>query len=71
METARNTVMIVSPNSPGTYLTRGYYGKNKKNKKESEKNENKEWDVGFGELYESIEDRKTKKLFPTINDMLE
>jgi len=75
MDTARNTVMIVSPNSPGTYLTRGYYGKNKKmnkkNKKETEKNENKEWDTGFGEVYENIGDRKTKKIFPSLDDLLE
>lgn len=50
---------------------RGLYGgKNmKKGKKETEKNENKEWDTGFGELYEKIDDRKVKNLFPKIKEI--
>jgi hypothetical protein len=72
IEPAHNTVMIISPNTPGTYLTKGYFGKKaKKGKKETEKKENMEWDTGFGEIYESIGDRKTKKLFPEITDLLE
>lgn len=67
IEPAHNTVMLVSPTSPGTFLTQGYYGK----KAKKGKKENKEWDTGFGELYENIDDRKVKKLFPTMNDMLE
>ena len=70
METARETVMIVSPTAPGTYLTQGYFGKKAKKGKKKEK-ENKEWDTGFGELYEGIEERKIKKLFVSLDDMLE
>jgi len=28
-----------------------------------------EWDEGFGELYENIKERKTKKIFPVIEDL--
>lgn len=72
IEPAHNTVMIISPNTPGTYLTKGYFGKKaKKSKKETEKKENMEWDTGFGELYEEIEDRKVKKLFANMKDLTE
>jgi hypothetical protein len=37
-------------------------------KKESEKNENKKFDTGFGELLESIKDRKTQKIFADMTD---
>jgi hypothetical protein len=70
METAQETVMIVSPTAPGTYLTQGYFGKKAKKGKKKDK-ENTEWDTGFGELYEGIEERKTKKLFVTMNDLME
>jgi hypothetical protein len=54
-------------------VMRGLYGGKKmakKGKKETEKNEDKEWDTGFGELYESIEDRKTKKPFKSMDELL-
>ncbi len=47
-------------------------GKNmKKKEKNDEKKENKEWDTGFGELYEKIDDRKKKPMFPSMEQMLE
>lgn len=53
----------------------GLYGrKNMKKgskKKETEKNENGVWDTGFGEVYESIEDRKVKKMFKSMDELLE
>jgi hypothetical protein len=53
---------------------RGLYGGKKmakkgSKKKETEQNENKEWDTGFGELYEKIDDRKVKNLFPKIKEI--
>jgi hypothetical protein len=57
------------------YMNKGKFGKKKggKNMKEKndEKKENKEWDTGFGELYEKIDDRKVKRLFPSMDQILE
>jgi hypothetical protein len=69
MEQPNSTVMIVSPSSPGTFLTRGYYGKKGKSKKKGKK-ENTEWDSGFGELYEKIEERKPTFNYKSVESML-
>jgi len=69
-----NSILVVQPQTPNTYLTRGYFGKKKGNKnmkeKNDEKKENKEWDTGFGELYEKIDDRKVKKQFKSMDEIL-
>jgi hypothetical protein len=70
MDLPQRTQMIVSPDSPGTFLTQGYYGKKKKSEKSDEKKENKEWDTGFGELYEKIDDRKVKKQFKSMDEII-
>lgn len=53
--------------------TLGHFGKKKrggtKMTNESEKTENKEWDTGFGELYEKIDDRKVKAWVPTLSQI--
>jgi hypothetical protein len=77
MQEQPNPILVVTNQSPNTYLTRGYFGKKKggktmkKKEKSDDKKENKEWDTGFGELYEKIGDRKKQKLFPTMEDLME
>ena len=46
-----------------------YGGKMKNRKKKTEKKDAYEWDEGFGELYEKIDDRKVKNLFPKIKEI--